>query len=283
MDVGCATESVDSLLGFDKVSRDSRSYVVRGNSSVSSICIGLCRGCHFETKIELHITNDMGVSAAPVSVVDDLAVDVSDCLGSITLPRPQSSPLINVGNMYSTTVLEWEDEFELFSIDSANIIDESHEQSLVGFELFLNAVDSTLLDKVSKCSVLHSPVGEGAVVDNLAVTVDGVLTSNDDSFRGFTNGPMAENIYRLEALGGCMAPHSSDRSAAVVGKNVRCTRSHGPIPELPNVQPNILERKRKKEIFVTDTWLNHVLSIIHQILLHGIIRKRCFIKVHFIL
>ena len=54
--------------------------------------------------------------------------------------------------MYSTTVLEFEDAWELFSIDSANMIEESHvrscQQSLVCFEFFLIALDSALLDKV---------------------------------------------------------------------------------------------------------------------------------------
>ena len=257
----CDSDSVSSFSGFGASSVSSQLCAFDCLSSHGDIGLSssqrsasLCRGCQFEGDLESKFSGDVLVGSVPELTVDETSA--------------------SVGNLFQS-VLQWEDEdWQLSSIDSTNMIDESQEVMMSDTQLV--PVHKMQVDNIIN-SATNVIDGEGNIVemcrnnDRIKICKGGNpcesgsdnfnqicvagsrpgtgMDSDSDtrlSFEGFEIN--SKSLVKLKALSnlrrvlfesesGSHLPGSSEVSS------VRQTRSRGPVTEHPMVQRVILERK----------------------------------------
>jgi hypothetical protein len=268
-DVPAQSDSVScsSFSGFDDSDVHSITANSQSNSSgrsvLSSTCtvVGLCRGCHFEARLEANSTfldNIEGSGVTEENIFEPPEALEMDVSGNIV-----SSFLID--DVYKLTVLEWEEDndWQLSSLDSNYMIDESGENTdpeVATLELELGHFECTREEPNcisltgNDADVAQSSSSSGTLVDEPAIhSCESLVASESgDSFCGFgTSQTGINSLHKLNEIRSnvidVVNTELDDLGARSETSHVQHTRSRGSVSLLPNVQPKVLERSRRKK------------------------------------
>jgi hypothetical protein len=268
-DVPAQSDSVScsSFSGFDDSDVHSITANSQSNSSgrsvLSSTCtvVGLCRGCHFEARLEANSTfldNIEGSGVTEENIFEPPEALEMDVSGNIV-----SSFLID--DVYKLTVLEWEEDndWQLSSLDSNYMIDESGENTdpeVATLELELGHFECTREEPNcisltgNYADVAQSSSSSGTLVDEPAIhSCESLVASGSgDSFCGFgTSQTGINSLHKLNEIRSnvidVVNTELDDLGARSETSHVQHTRSRGSVSLLPNVQPKVLERSRRKK------------------------------------
>ena len=258
--VESSSESSSDFSGFTSV---SSSLAERGrqlgainkalnhNEPVKNIVASSpCRGCCFEAVKEELFTVAREVSAGdePVEVVTE--IPLGPVLADFSTRSRRFSSVVSCNNLFDwsnsdllSILSSDETDFEIPSINSADMVDESQECFSQSDSFGASGSSG---DTVIDMSLAQSDAGVADEIDNVNETEN--LTVNiDETFEGFDPDPL---LYtRSVNLNRILSKPIENYSLAVdIGstESVRQLRSKGPVPDQPRVQRLILERNKSK-------------------------------------
>ena len=132
-DVTSEVGSNGSFHGFETVSNDSKNQTALSDLLINSasLCVGLCRGCHFETKCEAEtlIDHSQQFSEPKLAMLCTGSGSLSPIsrLGPQDVVEDESVLSPDLDRSYQYLLVEWEHDWELRSIDSDLVRDDSYE------------------------------------------------------------------------------------------------------------------------------------------------------------